>query len=934
MSLVVTSPRLEYGDSKAGNVPLARPRLTWTTQTEAPGWQQEAAEVSLLVDGTTTVAQLDGDRSVLVDWPFPDLKPRARGEVAVRVKDAAGWSPWSAPTAFTASFLGDGEWQAATIGLSDPARYAQPILLRAEFNVRAGLRHATWYATAGGVYQTYVNGAAVDDQILKPGWTPYQFRTVHETTEVTDLLTTGANALGIAASGGWYTGEYGWQGMATPIYGEQPIVAGQLLLEYEDGAREWLLTGDTWKVTGESPWVDAGIYLGEDYDARLEQDGWATAGFDDSGWEAAAVVESLVAPGPRTGPEARVVATLPVAEVTTSPSGATLLDFGQNITGRLRIRVAGEAGDTVTLRHAEVLEDGELGIRPLRLARATDNFTLKGEEVEEYAPMFTFHGFRYAEVSGWPGEFDPAAVTAEVIASDMRRTGWFETSHELLDRLHQNVVWGMVDNFLYLPTDCPQRDERLGWTGDIQIFGPTASFLFDSNGFLASWLQDLWLEQKAAGGGVAFVVPDVLKSGHVPTAAWGDAATVLPSLLRNRFDDRDVLARQFPSMKAWTDLILGRAGARHLWEGGFQFGDWVDPDSPPDNPAKAKTDSDIAASAFLYHSCNLVARAATELGHPEEAEYYATQAELVGAAWLAEYVTPAGRLMSDSQTAYAMALVFGLVGGDLKQIMGDRLAVLVRRDGYRISTGFIGTPLVCDALSMTGHHAEAGRLLLQTECPSWLYPVTMGATTIWERWDALLPDGSINPGEMTSFNHYALGSVADWLHRVVGGLAPAAPGYKKVRIAPRPIGGVDSVTTKHDGPYGPIVVSWAKDGNALTVSAEVPPNSSAVVALPASDEFEVGSGRHEWTVEVNDVARVPFQITAETQLTEVIDDPEALAAVLDAYGRVSGILQEDFKIKTRWLPGQTLGDSFALAAPAVEARVLAELEEFNRTRQP
>ena len=299
----------------------------------------------------------------------------------------------------------------------------------------------------------------------------------------------------------------------------------------------------------------------------------------------------------------------------------------------------------MTLRHAEVLENGELGVRPLRAAEATDTYTLAG--VEEWAPTTTFHGFRYAEISGWPGDFDPADVNAEVIQSDMRRTGWFDCSDPMVSRLHENVVWGMRGNFLYLPTDCPQRDERLGWTGDIQVFSPTASYLYDCDGFLASWLVDLGLEQRA-GGGVPFIVPDVLNSAKTPAAAWGDVATILPWVLYERFGDVGVLTAQYDSAKAWVDQLLGLAGERYLWEGGFQFGDWVDPDAPPDQPAKAKADPDLVASAYLFRSAETLARHALVLERTEDAAHYAVVAEKVRQAWLAEYVTPAGRILSDA----------------------------------------------------------------------------------------------------------------------------------------------------------------------------------------------------------------------------------------------------------------------------------------------
>jgi alpha-L-rhamnosidase len=577
--------------------------------------------------------------------------------------------------------------------------------------------------------------------------------------------------------------------------------------------------------------------------------GWSTPGFDDSGWlDARTDTAKAITPVARTAPPVRATEELPVAEVITTPSGRTVLDFGQNLVGHLRIRVSGREGDTVVLRHAEVLEHGELGVRPLRHAKATDRYTLAGNGVETWEPAFTFHGFRYAEIQGWPGEFDPADVTAVVVHSDMDRTGWFDSSHEQLNRLHENVVWGMRGNFLSIPTDCPQRDERLGWTGDIQVFSPTASYLFDADGFLASWLEDLALEQEAAQG-VPFIVPDVLDWAKTPAAAWGDAAAVVPSVLYERFADRGTLERQYPSMKGWVEQIRTLAGDRRLWEGGFQFGDWLDPDAPADEPGKAKTDHDITASAYLFRSSQLVARAARVLGLEEDAKRYEDFAEEVREAWLREYVTPAGRVVSDAQTAYALAIMFDLAtDADLRDRLGDRLAQLVERADHRIGTGFVGTPLIQDALVRTGHAVTARALLLQTGVPSWLYPVTMGATTIWERWDSMLEDGTINPGEMTSFNHYAFGAIADWMHRTLAGLSPLEPGYRRLVVAPVPLAGLDWAATEHETPYGRAAVRWEAVGGEVVVRATVPPNTAALVTLPGRESEEVGSGEYEWTV--------------------------------------------------------------------------------------
>jgi alpha-L-rhamnosidase len=882
-------------------------------------------------DGTaTTNFQVEGDASVLVEWPFAALTSRQRGRLRVRVQGVDGWTDWSEPHPVTADFLDDGEWQAAFIGLPEPERSAQPVLLRHEFEVGSGLVRATLYETALGAYSAEVNGVPVDDQLLKPGWTPYQYRLIHETIDVTDLLRSGRNAIGIALTGGWYTESYGFQGLARPFYGTQPSFAGQLLLEYAGGRSEWVVSGPDWQVCGDGPWTSAGIYAGESFDARLVPDGWSRPGFAADGWIAADMCAAGPVPAPRTGPAVRVTQQVPAAEVLTSPSGKTLLDFGQNLVGRLRIRVHGPAGTAITLRHAEVLEDGELGVRPLRAATAADTYTLAGAGVEEWAPAFTFHGFRYAEVSGWPGEFDPSAVVAEVVGSDMVRTGWFECSDPLVNRLHENVVWGMRGNFLSLPTDCPQRDERLGWTGDIQVFSPTASYLYDCDGFLASWLVDLALEQQASGG-VPFIVPDVLDSAKVPAAAWGDVAVVLPWVLYSRFGDLGVLRTQYPSMKAWVDQVLALSGRRHLWEGGFQFGDWVDPDAPPERPGKAKTDPDLVASAYLYHSTSLLARTATLLDNIADASHYTAQAEQIRQAWLNEYVTPAGRTLSDTQTSYALAIEFGIATTNLRQQMGDRLAWLARRDAYRISTGFVGTPLVADALTSTGHLREAGRMLQQTECPSWLYPITMGATTIWERWDSLLEDGSINPGEMTSFNHYALGAVADWLHRAIGGLAPATPGYHKLLIAPQPIPGLDWATTKHDTPYGPAQVEWHRTESQVEISATIPANTTAHVRLPNGQELDVASGQHHWSV-ATQPAPTPSPVTTATPLAQIMDDPDAYRTVLEAFTRIDPVAATDFRKQTTWLPNQTLKEALNLTPPTVIAEIEKDLARLNTNR--
>jgi alpha-L-rhamnosidase len=910
MSAPVVSRVSTDAPYRSDTVPSAEPRLGWIVESDVNDWTQAWAELELTRPSGVESHVVAGRESTQVSWPFAPLAPREEATLRVRVTGADEVTGnWSEPRRIFAGFLAEGEWIASPIGLANPARGAQPAYLRTEFEVSGDLLRATLYATAVGVYQAAINGSDVDDQVMKPGWTPYAARTIHETTDVTSLLAPGRNALGIRLAGGWATENFGFRENARPQYGTQPRVAAQVVLDYADGRSEVVASDETWRAST-GPILRSGLYNGETFDARIDVGGYSCVGFDTAEWTAVAVAEPIPVPEARTSPFVRPTQELAVHDVITTPAGKTVLDFGQNLVGRLRIRVAGAEGSTVTLRHAEVLENGELGTRPLRAAAATDSYTLGGEGIQEWEPEFTFHGFRYAEVDGWPGELDPADITAVVIHSDMERTGWFETSHPLVSQLHENIVWGLRGNFLYLPTDCPQRDERLGWTGDIQVFAPTASFLYDVRGFLDSWLVDLAIEQEAGGGVVPFVVPNVLGPAR-PAAAWGDAATVVPWVLNERYADIATLQRQYPSMQAWADTLLEISGDRRLWEGKFQFGDWLDPDAPPDQPAAAKTAGDIVASAHVFLSTRNLARAADLLGKADDAERYGRIAEEVRDAFLAEYVTPSGRMVSDAQTAYAMAIVFGIAPEDQHGVLGDRLAELTRRSGYRIGTGFVGTPIIQDALTRTGHLDTATRLLTQTENPSWLYPVTMGATTIWERWDSMLPDGTINPGQMTSFNHYAFGAIGDWLHRVVAGLAPAAPGYAKLRIAPTPIAGFDSASAEHLTPYGTARAGWVREAGRIRVDAVIPPNTTATVVLPDGATHDVGSGSYVWDVADSAPASPPSTVGLQSSLAAIVDDPEAYAAVLAVLEAGKPEAAAAIRTKTQWLDGRELGESIS-----------------------
>ncbi|WP_138418829.1 glycoside hydrolase family 78 protein [Sinomonas gamaensis] len=829
-----------------------RPRLSW--QTEAPeGWAQRQYEVSLArPSGQRQTKTVASPESVLVEWPFDPLGCRERVEVRVRVWGADDEpSEWSAPLPVEAGLLSAGDWTAEAVSPAweeDRDADNPPALLRRSFGLGPGVASARLYVTAHGVYEVEINGQRVGDEVLAPGWTSYHHRLLYSTFDITDLLQEGENAVGAWLADGWFRGRIGFKGGKRNVYGDRTALLAQLEITYTDGRRETLATDENWKAS-RGPITLASLYDGERYDARLEQQGWSRPGFDDSSWAGVRIAgldkSTLAAPA---GPPVRCTEELAPQRIWVSPSGKTLVDFGQNLVGRLRLALAGKPGQTVTLRHAEVLQDGELYTRPLRLAASTDEYTLADEAKHTWEPRFTLHGFRYAEITGAVDAVDLEALRARVHHTDMERTGWFECSDPLLNRLHENILWSMRGNFVSIPTDCPQRDERLGWTGDIQVFAPTASFLYDCSGMLAGWLKDVANEQ-LPDGTVPWYVPWVQAGSWdetIPGAVWGDVAVLTPWTLFERFGDKGVLAEQYASAKAWVDLMAERAGENHLWDEGFQLGDWLDPAAPPHDPADARTDRHLVASAYFAWSARHLSRIAGVLEKAEDERHYAELAEQVREAFARRYVRDDGTMTSDAQTAYALALVFDLLpAGQQRQRAADRLAELVTQSSNRIATGFAGTPVISDALTIGGHIASAYDLLKEEECPSWLYAVKQDATTIWERWDSMLPDGTVNPGEMTSFNHYALGAVADWMHRVVAGIAPAEPGYRRINFRPQPGGGLSHASARHETPYGTASIAWRLGNDRLEVETLVPTGTTAVLELPGADPVELCPGRHQ-----------------------------------------------------------------------------------------
>jgi len=852
-SLGVTALRVEYLTNPLG-IDVAHPRLSWKITSTERNTVQAAYELQVMRSGRLIweTGRTPGDSSVFVAYAGPALESRRRYEWRVRVWDAKGrMSAWSAQ-AFWEMGLGDSsQWTAAWIGPAPSPKDsvgAPAPLLRRTFRVNRSVARARLYATSLGLYEAYLNGARVGDQLFTPGWTSYNRRLQYQTYDVTNLLKPGDNALGVVLGDGWYRGQLGFEGRRN-VYGKRVALRMQLEIIYQDGKIERVVSDSQWK-TATGPILASDIYGGETYDARQEREGWMSAGYDDRAWTA---VARLPAPGSQllaseSPPVRRITELRPIA-IQRAPSGETVFDLGQNFTGWARLKVRGSAGTVVTMRFAEVLDrDGNLYVANLRRASQTDRYTLKGGGEERYEPHFTFHGFRYVGVTGLPIQADSSTITGIVVSSDLEQTGAFETSDSLLNRLQQNIVWGQRSNFLDVPTDCPQRDERLGWTGDAQVFAPTAAFNLDVAGFFAKWLGDVAADQDKSGA-LPWVIPDVLGADSANasgTAGWSDATVIVPWTMYVAYGDRALLARQYPSMRAWVEFERRRAGSDLLWQPGWQFGDWLALHSDDPSYPGATTQTDFIATAYFAHSADIVARAARALGNQADAAKYEALFSDVRAAFNREFVSATGRVGENTQTAYALAIAFDLLPGSLVPEAGDRLAADVRRRGMHLTTGFLGTPQLLPVLSATGHLDVAYALLMQKSYPSWLYPITRGATTMWERWDGIRPDSSFEDAGMNSFNHYAFGAVGDWMYRTIGGinLDPGNPGAKRVRIAPRPGGGLTRARTSLETLYGTLATSWQLDGQTFRLDVTIPPNTSAEVVLPSAKLEQVREGGH------------------------------------------------------------------------------------------
>ncbi|MFJ5898864.1 alpha-L-rhamnosidase [Streptomyces sp. NPDC093064] len=790
-----------------------------------------------------TVRTASGEQRTVTDasWKATNAEPPA-GWRGLGFDDA-GW-----PAARVAAPWGGGPW-----GRIVPVTYAVT-QVRHEFQLRSRkVSRARLYATALGLYEAHLNGSRVGRDQLAPGWTDYRTRLPYQTYDVTALLRPGANAIGVYIAPGWYAGDVGMFGPHQ--YGDHPALLAQLEVEYADGTSERITSGAGWRAASGAI-VAADLHGGETYDARKETPGWTSPGFDDGSWlgvRGAGDVGPRLIVAQEAGP-VRVTEELTPKKVTEPRPGVFVFDLGQNMVGSVRLRVSGAAGTTVRLRHAEVLNpDGTVYTANLRSASATDSYTLKGRGEESYEPRFTVHGFRYVEVTGFPGTPSVRAVTGRVMNTSAPFTLDFETDVPMLNQLHRNITWGQRGNFLSVPTDTPARDERLGWTGDINVFAPTAAYTMESARFLSKWLVDL-RDSQTAQGAFTDVAPAVggLGSG---TAGWGDAGVTVPWSLYQAYGDRQVLADAWPSVQAWLTYL--EKNSNRLLRPAQGYGDWLN--------VADETPKDVIATAYFAHSADLAARMAAELGKDPASSL--DLFERVREAFRNAYVTSDGRVKGDTQTAYVLALSMDLMPDGLRKAAADRLVALIEARDWHLSTGFLGTPRLLPVLTDTGHTDVAYRLLQQRSFPSWGYQIDKGSTTMWERWDSIRPDGSFQDPGMNSFNHYAYGSVGEWMYANIAGISAGRPGYREIVIRPRPGGAVTSSRATFTSVYGPVSTQWRQQGGRFNLTCTVPPNTAAEVWIPASTPeavahthgtflrrqdgctvYQVGSGTHHFTV--------------------------------------------------------------------------------------
>jgi alpha-L-rhamnosidase len=863
MTIAVAGLRCESLEDPLG-IDAERPRLGWRLESDRRGTRQAGyrikatrespdfgAEAGLLWDS----GDVASDACTHVPYGGPELRSGERVWWRVRATDCFGReSGWSAPAHWEMGLLAADDWRGRWIAPDFETKETDnPCpLLRKEFELEVPIRSARAYVTAHGLYEVQINGRRVGDLRLTPGFTSFGERLQYQVFDVGELLHPGRNAVGVTLADGWWRSHL-WFRMRPNVFGSELALLAELRVEHADGGSTTVASDASWRAsTGAIRSSD--LSFGEVVDARMEQVGWCEPGFREDGrWTGVRVVEAdyerlCCSPSPPV----RVVEEREPRRILRSPDGAQVLDFGQVLAGTVRLELAGPAGTEVVLGHCEELSpEGDLPVdqydnlgvqkRQGRFIQV-DRYVLKGEGEETFEPRFTYHGFRYVRVTGYASALTPETVRARVLQTDLAEVGDFDCSDERVNQLHRNILWSQKGNFIDVPTDCPQR-EKMGWTGDIQIYAPTAFHLMDAVGLTTKWLLDLKCDQ-FEDGRIPHVVPWLPdypvfpRLGSGGSAAWGDACTVVPWTQHVFTGDRRILELLYPVMQRWLAHIETRSRG-DLWIRGMHWGDWLEPGREEWQYFLPGARKAYVATPYWVNSLVLAAATAERLGLGDEAAAHRARAERVKQAYRRRFVRGDGRLKPHRQGAYVLALAFDMLEGPAAQKAADWLARLVRENGNRLDTGFASTVHLCPVLCRHGHSDLAFALLEQEAAPSWLYQVKHGATTIWEKWDAKRPDGRLRKG--CSFNHYAFGAIGAWLYEYVAGIRPDAeePGFRHVLLEPHPGGGLTAARARHRSALGTNAVAWRQDGDRMSVEVAVPPNARATLRLPGADASEV-----------------------------------------------------------------------------------------------
>lgn len=856
---------VEYQKNPIG-LDTAKPRFSWKMTSDRTDTMQTDFQIQVISEGLMVwdSGRQASDQSVLVEYAGPPLQAERIYEYRVIVRNNHGETA-EAGGSFETGLLSGRNFQAEWI--THPfakEETACPVFLK-KISLKKAVKRARIYATALGVYELQIDGSKVGDTFLAPGWTNYKKRLQYQTYDVTALLKEAEpeeHTLEIMVGNGWYKGIFGFT--CTPDhYGDRTAVLAELHVIYEDNTKEVIIADTDWQVkTGPVRYSE--IYMGETIDTTYaEKEPEAVEPFSYP-------MENITA---QECEPVRITKRTVAKELILTPKGEKVLDFGQNMAGIVEVTVQGKPGQKIVIRHAEALDkDGNFYPETLRQAKSEDTYICDGSR-QTFLPHFTFHGFRYICVEGLD-EINPADFTACTLHTDMRATGSFSCSNEMVNKLQHNIEWGQRSNFLDIPTDCPQRDERLGWTGDAQVFCRTASYNRNTALFFTKWLHDLKSEQTAQYG-PPHVVPNILAEQEA-AAAWSDAATVIPWTVYQVFGDKRVLEDQYESMRGYVDYITAHCGENGLWQTGFQYGDWLALDKEESADRTGATDKYLVANAYYAHSVDIVSRAAEVLGYEEDARAYAALHEKVVELFNEEYITRTGRMVSETQTGCVLALHFGLAQEKYRKRIAKSLETNIANHKNHLSTGFVGTPYLCHVLSENGMHGLAGTIFLKEDYPSWLYAVKKGATTIWERWDSVKPDGSFDESGMNSLNHYAYGSIGDWMYEKLAGINPAKPGYQEIRIQPRFIQGITGVDASFDSAYGIIRSAWSCKDGKITVDVMIPANTTAEVYLPEKEgAVKVGSGSWHYEYETDTKLELD-RFTMDTTLGALIQEETAV----------------------------------------------------------